>query len=130
MHIHSLPSFNFYRTLHSHTNGINHLAFSANSNFLASASDDRTIRIWEVEGSSGGEKKRDDNAEEGSVRILRGHLSGVMCIAWNPRGDLIASGGMDEMVRVWDVRKGERAFLSLSLSARRANSRLFSQANA
>lgn len=43
---------------------------------------------------------------EGSVRILRGHLSAVFCVAWNPRGNLVASGGMDETVRVWDVQKG------------------------
>lgn len=41
------------------------------------------------------------------MRVLRGHLSAVFCVAWNPRDDLIASGGMDETVRVWDVQKGQ-----------------------
>lgn len=98
IHIHSLPTFNLARTLNSHSEGVSDVAFSADSSFLASASDDRTVRIWDVEGG--------EASSEGSVRVLRGHLSAVFCVAWNPRGDLVASGGMDETVRVWDVQKG------------------------
>jgi COMPASS component SWD3 len=42
-----------------------------------------------------------------AIRVLKGHLSAVFCVGWSPRGDLVASGGMDETVRIWDVQKGQ-----------------------
>ncbi|KAI5475311.1 WD repeat domain 5 [Pseudohyphozyma bogoriensis] len=106
IHIYSLPSFSLYRTLTSHTEGISDISFSADSTLLASASDDRTVRIWEVTASPAATDNAARNPER-SVRVLHGHLSAVFCVAWHPRGDLVASGGMDETVRVWDVQKGK-----------------------
>lgn len=111
IHIHSVPSFSLEHTLSSHSLGVSHISFSNNSAFLASASDDRTVRVWHLArrptpqtGSAGADT---GEPREGAVRVLHGHLSAVFCVAWNPRDDLIASGGMDETVRVWDVQKGE-----------------------
>lgn len=109
IHLHSLPSFSLHRTFSLHTGGVSDVAFSADSTLLASASDDRSVRIWEItphilQPSTG----PDPSAEKGerSARVLQGHLTAVFCVAWSPRGDLVASGGMDETVRVWDVQKG------------------------
>lgn len=119
IHLHSLPSFHLYRSFNSHTAGVSHVSFSADSTLLASASDDKTVRIWELDptlslshralGVLGSEETK---PEEMAIRVLKGHLSAVFCVGWSPRGDLIASGGMDETVRVWDVQKGE---ISVSL---------------
>lgn len=121
IHLHSLPSFALTRTFHSHKQGVSDVAFSADSKLLASASDDKTVRIWEVTPTLAprppGLDGLDDvgkgaEVPEGAIRVLTGHLSAVFCVAWSPRGDLVASGGMDETVRVWDVQKG--AFSPLS----------------
>lgn len=102
LQIHSLETQQLYRVLKGHTAGVSHVAFSPSSPFLASASDDHTIRVWEFDGSS-----EDSYSGQHSARTLQGHSSAVICISWNPGGNLLASGGMDESVRVWDVQRGE-----------------------
>lgn len=37
---------------------------------------------------------------------LKGHSAAVLCLAFNPQGNLLASGSMDERLIVWDVRQG------------------------
>jgi len=36
------------KTLHGHSGGISDVAWSSEGDFLASASDDKTVRIWDV----------------------------------------------------------------------------------
>ncbi|GAA6020516.1 hypothetical protein JCM11491_001382 [Sporobolomyces phaffii] len=118
IHLHSLPSYHLYRSFHSHSSGVSHLSFSADSALLASASDDGTVRVWEIDptlslshralGVLGSDEGGPAGAKpEMAIRVLKGHLSAVFCVGWSPRGDLVASGGMDETVRVWDVQKGK-----------------------
>ena len=38
---------------------------------------------------------------------LRGHLGSVHCIAFGPKRDVIASGGADNSIRLWDAESGE-----------------------
>ena len=44
-----IPSGEFIQTLEGHTEGISDIAWSHDGEHLASASDDKTIRIWSVE---------------------------------------------------------------------------------
>ena len=69
---------------------------------LASASLDKTIRIWNM-------------TNELTQRILLGHKSFVTCLAVLPNGDL-ASGSWEQpnsTIRIWDVNTGlTRRFLT------------------
>jgi WD40 repeat protein len=59
-----------------------------------SPGDDCTPRLWSV-----------DTGE--CQLLLTGHLSRVYCIAYSPKGELLASGSEDQTVRLWDITSGE-----------------------
>jgi WD40 repeat protein len=45
-----------------------------------------------------------------TVKVLKGHTNYVFCLNYNPAGSLLASGGFDESVRIWDVARGGLPF--------------------
>jgi transducin (beta)-like 1 len=55
-----------------HTDEINQIRFNKSSTRLASGSDDKTARIWNIESTSG------------NVVVLNGHQNSVSTIGWCP----------------------------------------------
>lgn len=72
---------------------VNGLAFSKEGGALATAGEDRIIRVWQV------------NTSKESL-TLKGHTGRVMGVAFSPDGHYLASAGMDRRVRIWNA-KGE-----------------------
>ena len=79
-------------TLEGHLAGINSIAWSPDSNLLASGSDDKSIRLWDV--STG----------LPHPTPFIGHHNYVYSLAFSPKGNMLVSGSYDEAVFVWDVR--------------------------
>ncbi|GHO79554.1 hypothetical protein KSD_73250 [Ktedonobacter sp. SOSP1-85] len=93
-----MPTNRCIRTLEGHAGGVFSLSLSADGRWLASGSEDQTIRLWEV--SSGR-----------CVRIFQGHTDGVHSVSLSADGRWLASGSgwNDATVRLWEVSSGRCA---------------------
>lgn len=80
-----------------HSQPINQVAFSHDQRWLASASSDHTLKLWDL--SSGLE-----------VRTFTGHSDEVRAVAFSPDSHLLASAGDDNNVKLWDVSSGRELF--------------------
>ncbi|MGH0147460.1 UNVERIFIED_CONTAM: hypothetical protein FKN15_049574 [Acipenser sinensis] len=70
---------------------INEVLFSPDTRLIASASFDKSIKIWE--GKTGK-----------YLTSLRGHVSAVYQISWSADSRLLVSGSSDSTLKVWDVK--------------------------
>jgi COMPASS component SWD3 len=87
--------------------GVSCVAWSPDSDTLASGSDDKAIRLWDrVTGRPKMKSKgpRDHGAKP--MAPLMGHHNYIHCLAFSPKGNMLASGSYDEAVFLWDVRAG------------------------
>ena len=80
--------------LEGHERGVNWAIFHPTLNLIASASDDKTIKIWKYSNPSWTE-----------ADTLRGHLNNVSCVLFHPKHDYVISDSEDRTLRVWDLNK-------------------------
>jgi WD40 repeat protein len=73
---------------------INDVAIDPDGKILATASEDKTIKLWDLDK---GELKNN----------LTGHDDAVLCLAYSKDGKYLASGGKDHNVKIWDAATGK-----------------------
>lgn len=103
--------------LTGHTRGINDVAWSPRTGgFIATASDDKNLRLWDVVrsssnsggtsvGKTGGGTVKKWGGE--ALVEFKGHSNFCFSVNFSPMGNLIVSGSFDETIKLWDVRSGE-----------------------
>ncbi|MGA5041533.1 AAA family ATPase [Streptomyces capoamus] len=80
--------------LSGHTGAVYLTSFSPDGHTLATASYDRTVRLWDV---------TDPHRPAPLGKPLTGHASWVSSAVFSPDGRTLASAGDDGTVRLWDV---------------------------
>ncbi len=88
------PGVTLRRTLRGHTGAVFRFAWSPDGKWLASPSQDNTIRIW-------------DTVSGEVVHTLEEHTAPVVSMAWSPDGQMLASAAHDKTVRLWSAETGQ-----------------------
>lgn len=78
----------------AHGGAIRTVAFSCDGRRLLTGSDDKTIKVWLVQGQK-------------FLATLTGHINWVRSAEFHPDGGTIVSGSDDRTVRLWDLERHE-----------------------
>ncbi|KAK3934300.1 putative vegetative incompatibility protein [Diplogelasinospora grovesii] len=82
------------QTLEGHSGPVKSVAWSHDATRLASASGDKTVKIW-------------DPATGQCVSTLEGHSGWVNSVAWSHDATRLASASGDKTVKIWDPATGQ-----------------------
>ncbi|MEW8547085.1 MAG: NB-ARC domain-containing protein [Candidatus Thiodiazotropha sp.] len=82
------------RTLTGHVDSVNHLVLTEDGQSAISASDDKSIKVWDLKK---GELQHD----------LRGHKGRFTSLSLSEDGRHLASASYDETIKVWDIISGK-----------------------
>jgi Tol biopolymer transport system component len=83
--------------LSRHTNRVTSVSFSPNGKTLATASWDKTVKLWSLEGKE--------------LSTLKGHTDLVNSVSFSPDGKTLATASADKTVKLWSLEGKELSTL-------------------
>ena len=84
--------------LSGHTEPVYTLTFSLDGTFLVSGSEDKTIRLWDVQTGR-------------VIKTLYGHRETVRSVSISADNTIIASGSGDKTIHLWSIRTGSHCII-------------------
>ncbi|NEP61713.1 MAG: hypothetical protein F6K31_32970, partial [Symploca sp. SIO2G7] len=75
--------------LEGHTESITDVALSSNQKYIASASQDNTVRLWTVDGEN--------------IEVFEEHTENVNDVEFSPNNKIIASASDDTTIKLWNI---------------------------
>ena len=82
------------RTFEGHIGSVNCVAITPDGKNAVSASEDRTLRLWDLQSGE-------------CLRTFKGHTNSVRALAITPDGVHALSASLDGTLRLWDLQSGE-----------------------
>uniref|UniRef100_A0ACD5WZC0 Uncharacterized protein n=1 Tax=Avena sativa TaxID=4498 RepID=A0ACD5WZC0_AVESA len=93
----SMPQITKIATLKGHTERATDVAFSPVDNCLATASADKTAKLWNSDGTL--------------LMSFDGHLDRLARLAFHPSGKYLGTASFDKTWRLWDINTGTELLL-------------------
>ena len=101
-----------HNSLERHGSPVRSVAFSPDGKTLASASSDKTIKLWNLQARK-------------EIATLTGHSSQVWSVAFSPDGKTLASASLDQTIKLWNLQ-ARKQLATLTGHSDRVNSVAFS----
>ncbi|XP_025103842.1 striatin-3-like isoform X7 [Pomacea canaliculata] len=94
-------TWNAKYTLRSHFDGVRALAFHPVEPVLLTASEDNTLKLWNLQKTVPAKKAASLDVEP--VYTFRAHVGPVLSLAVSATGEQCFSGGVDATIRCWNI---------------------------
>jgi U3 small nucleolar RNA-associated protein 13 len=79
-------------TVLAHEKDINSVAIAPNNKMIASCSQDKTVKLWQLQ-----------SGILSPITTMRGHKRGVWCVAFAPVDKVLMTSSSDKTIRLWSV---------------------------